>query len=741
MNQRTSSLYIFKCIIIFSLLTLSLNAQNYLWPTNASKHLSSSFCEYRPGHYHSAIDIKTWNREGYPIYAVEDGQIVRIRVSPFGYGKVLYLRLFDGRIAVYAHLQKFNKRLEQAVHKMQIKKERYSIQWYPKSWPVRKGDILGYTGQTGIGVPHLHFEIRDSKDHPLQPLAFYPDYKDAVRPTLQSLLIIPQNGASRVNASYLPQAISLTKLKNGVYKLKKPVRAHGVIGLAIRGFDRSNSVSNKLAFYQRKLFINDTLRFVSRYDTLDFGRTNQIDVEVYYPRRRMTGQRYNKMYIDPFNSLPFYNSSPSDGLIKIGGKPLRFRIEISDYRGNTSIVGGMIIPDDSSLSGSALEVISASEQTAYLQLRLPKDVTDMRFFTQNDSAGWQRVNSFELLGRSSEKSSEHMLIKIHLNSPRDHLLRLDIANAQEQSFYALLNKRFKPKIKMNLLPQEKYMVARFQPFFGEAQNSIHISTATMDTILTPLVHDGTAELALCPRWFRTDSLHIALLNDARVYFDTTLTFILFEPKRIVRKRLAPFVVLETDKKTLFDTVLVHFKSKPFEVESKAPLFSPIFNISSAGPVFNKSALLTVLYDSITVPFRQVALFSINKKGKLSLAGGKADSLKGWVQTRIHSMGNYVVAADTVPPELEILYPKNNATLKQLSYIRFHTLDELSGIGSDANLHISIDGRFVIPEWDPERDIVNGYPHWRLKKGTHLLRVWVKDAVGNRSERNIKFVLK
>ena len=79
--------------ILFALLLspVFLYSQDYIWPTNASEYMSSSFCEFREGHYHAAIDIKTWNTEGYPCYAIADGYIKRIRVSPFGYGKVPYL--------------------------------------------------------------------------------------------------------------------------------------------------------------------------------------------------------------------------------------------------------------------------------------------------------------------------------------------------------------------------------------------------------------------------------------------------------------------------------------------------------------------------------------------------------------------------------------------------------------------------------------------------------------------------
>ena len=62
-------------IVIIFLVINGIQAQNYLWPTNASNYMSSSFCEFREGHYHSGIDIKTWMQEGYECYAIEDGYI------------------------------------------------------------------------------------------------------------------------------------------------------------------------------------------------------------------------------------------------------------------------------------------------------------------------------------------------------------------------------------------------------------------------------------------------------------------------------------------------------------------------------------------------------------------------------------------------------------------------------------------------------------------------------------------
>jgi len=84
-------------------------SQNYIWPINTGRYLTSTFGEYRPGHFHSGIDIKTNYRCGYPVYATADGYIWRVLTSPYGYGKAVYLKLDDGNLAVYGHLDRFGR--------------------------------------------------------------------------------------------------------------------------------------------------------------------------------------------------------------------------------------------------------------------------------------------------------------------------------------------------------------------------------------------------------------------------------------------------------------------------------------------------------------------------------------------------------------------------------------------------------------------------------------------------------
>ncbi|MBU1074433.1 M23 family peptidase, partial [bacterium] len=63
------------------------------WPLPLeTRYLTSNFMEHRSGRFHAGLDLKTEGRTGFPVLAAEDGWIARIRVSPAGYGRTLYLR-------------------------------------------------------------------------------------------------------------------------------------------------------------------------------------------------------------------------------------------------------------------------------------------------------------------------------------------------------------------------------------------------------------------------------------------------------------------------------------------------------------------------------------------------------------------------------------------------------------------------------------------------------------------------
>ena len=175
------------------LINISISAQNqstnFHPPLDIPLLLSGTFGELRSNHFHAGIDIKTQGRSGLNVYAIEDGYVSRIKVSPWGYGKAIYITHPNGYTSVYAHLMRYHGKIQDFVIKNQYIEQSYSIELFPKEgeFLVKKGQVIGLSGNTGSSfAPHLHFEIRKSNNQkPQNVLHFNFDVKDNLPPLLK----------------------------------------------------------------------------------------------------------------------------------------------------------------------------------------------------------------------------------------------------------------------------------------------------------------------------------------------------------------------------------------------------------------------------------------------------------------------------------------------------------------------------------------------------------------------------
>lgn len=323
------------------------NLPGYLWPTNASRTISSSFGESRDGHYHFGIDIRTNSTEGYPCYAVADGDVVRLRVSPYGYGKALYLRLKDGKTVVYAHLQKFPPRIEKIVKEEQYRQQQFRCQMYfqPGELPILKGEIIAYTGSTGIGLPHLHFEIRDEEGY-LNPLNFGFTVEDSRPPKPKSAALFPLDFHSEIDADFKPKTCnirSVPEMGDSYYKVTCVPAVFGLFGLGISGDDHTNGASNPVCFYGINLFLDDSLCFSVNYNAIKFHETKQIELERDFRLWRRTGEVFHHLWRDSYMTADFYTAGK--GLIDtrdFNPGIHEYKIILRDYAGNETTVFGQV---------------------------------------------------------------------------------------------------------------------------------------------------------------------------------------------------------------------------------------------------------------------------------------------------------------------------------------------------------------------------------------------------------------
>jgi len=312
----------------------------YRSPVDIPIYLSATFAELRSNSFHAGIDIKTQGVEGKKVYAVADGYVSRIGVSPFGYGNVVYITHYDGYTTVYAHLKSFNKVIGKYVKDYQYRNKKFTSTIYPskETFPIKAGDFIGLSGNTGGSFgPHLHFEIRHTgSEKPVNPLYFGFNIKDDVRPNIKGVSVYPVDEESTVERNDKPVYFSVVGKKTGyTLKDKEYVYANGNIAFGVNTDDQVGTSPNKNGPYTHELYIDNELSFKFECDSFSYSEPKYINSLIDYKRFKEKGNRFVRTEVDPNNRLSMYVMKKGIAHVK-EGDTVNVSFKITDYHGNTS---------------------------------------------------------------------------------------------------------------------------------------------------------------------------------------------------------------------------------------------------------------------------------------------------------------------------------------------------------------------------------------------------------------------
>ena len=328
---------------IFLLAAALAGANGYEWPLDIPKAVTSSFGEYRTGRFHAGLDLRTQG-VGRPVHAARDGYVARLRVSPWGYGKAVYLQLDDGITAVYAHLSSFTGPIADYVQKAQHATESYTVDLTPApgELPVKRGDVVARTGQTGVGQPHLHYELRDSAGRPINPRTLGLTWPDETRPAIRRVLVIPEGPDSSVNGDLLPLTLTPKHFDQGHYRCPA-VRASGRIGFGIDVIDPANAGASRLGIHQAITRCGEQTLFRVVNDRISY--THIRDGIVAWHPFLLTEGRFLLLWRWPHNNAEPYCQSQADGWFVVPDKPTEIHIQVADFLGNETTLTIPIKPD------------------------------------------------------------------------------------------------------------------------------------------------------------------------------------------------------------------------------------------------------------------------------------------------------------------------------------------------------------------------------------------------------------
>ncbi|MCZ8341662.1 MAG: M23 family metallopeptidase [Leptospira sp.] len=236
--------------------------ENYQWPVKGYNTITGTFGEFRTGHFHMGQDFSTGGRVGVPILAVAKGKVTRVQRRWTSIGYAVFLEHDDGMTSRYGHLQKFAPNVIKQIHKSKQArrfKDRTDFDiTLPEPVQVEKGDMIAYSGDTGIGPPHLHFELFKDNIY-YNPIHFGLGYQEAEPVIFNALRITPQTSRTFINGKNESIEIPFYLTSSNRYELYESptLFIQGKVGLQIAIHQKSNT--NRLGIFTLEMHLGEQL--------------------------------------------------------------------------------------------------------------------------------------------------------------------------------------------------------------------------------------------------------------------------------------------------------------------------------------------------------------------------------------------------------------------------------------------------------------------------------------------------
>ncbi len=344
--------------------------EKIMFPLNTNDGFAATFGEFRAGHIHSGIDMRTRRRTGFPVLAPSDGQIVNLYGDENGYGLMLTFKAANGLIYKFAHLSAFENdkfKLNGFVKKARAQANRrfnFDIDLSGENIKVRTGEIIAFSGDTGAGPPHLHFEIcgpdgyKNPTDKPAKDFEIFNPFNfigaetsaDDTPVNIASILLIPQDENSMIEGKPMNAFFSFKKDEPNGSAPDLNIKALGRFKLLVRAFDENKIFEqneSKMGVYKiefKELFSErpDGSFYSMTFDSMDYksSRMPEIVYDMYYSNIS-GGNFYYKLFYESADlnagAPRFIKSSAGGGIIEIKkGRKKIFELSACDHRGNVT---------------------------------------------------------------------------------------------------------------------------------------------------------------------------------------------------------------------------------------------------------------------------------------------------------------------------------------------------------------------------------------------------------------------
>ncbi len=326
--NRVAAIAVVVCVVATSAWA-QVAPPTYEWPLRADPLVTSVLFDKRNGHPHGGLDISLFGRVGtIPVVAIADGWLRRVRVSKYGYGYGLYVMHADGRVSVYAHLDRFSDRIEKIVDDLRRTTGRENLDYYFEDWEnhvaIRRGEVIAFGGKTGTRAPHLHFELRANDSDPINPLTNGLAVPDATPPRIDAIALVPADEWANADGGLAPVTVSRAAPPDA------PLRVSGRVGISVDASDRHTSGGRDLSPYRLTWSAGGTVRFETRFERFSYEEPSveQTHVDV------VGKARFFRVYNPYPAKLPHFAAPDAGTLADLPLGVHEIRVEVFDAAGN-----------------------------------------------------------------------------------------------------------------------------------------------------------------------------------------------------------------------------------------------------------------------------------------------------------------------------------------------------------------------------------------------------------------------
>ncbi|WP_407556891.1 M23 family metallopeptidase [Winogradskyella sp. 4-2091] len=484
-----------KPLLFFILFSCSIYGQSE-YPQDYFRHpldiplvLSGTFAELRSSHFHGGLDIKTQRKQGLKVYTAAEGYVSRIKISHFGYGKAIYITHPNGYTTVYGHLKKLSDRFEEYIKQCQYDKESYEVEVFPHSEEllVAANEVIAFSGNTGSsGGPHLHFEIRDNQERPINPLLFGMKVKDSKQPYVSAVFAYPKDENASINGKNERTQLRLIPQKSGDYTVEK-ITAYGDIGFGVTSYDKQDLAPNNNGVSNIQTIFNGNKSIEVDFKRFSFEETKHIKRYVDYNYYKTKKSKIQKLFIEQNNPLSLYKDVHDNGYVSVEDSTATvYKIRIRDYHNNETWVTvpiegkplvvkkdslidesnkTLIYSDQSTTLTSGLITVNFYENTLYDDEFVDFEVNSDTLFLHEDKIPLQKnfYINYDLTKYKSEHQDKIFISKLYGYYKRPNYIKTtrkgNVLSARSKTFgtFALAMDTISPTIKPINFQDKKWL--------------------------------------------------------------------------------------------------------------------------------------------------------------------------------------------------------------------------------------------------------------------------------------------